>query len=287
MSESDEAFYEKRHEVPNLDALPPIKIKAEELPPFPFTAIVGQPRMKKAILLAMANPSIHTVLLMGNRETGKGTTVNSGASLLPADVPFMEMPLNVSRLQLFGGKAKGVLGEIQKKGLVELASGGYLFVERINLFDDGTIGKIMAHTVKSGYTLLGTANLEDGPFPEVFEHNLDLKVEIYSLEDIEERIEILKRLEGYRRDPKGFYQTYNAREEALALKIERARKIVATIEPSKKTRKHVERLCKKAKRPDRIESLMKAANANAALENRTWTDKDDVDEVVKLVLPEA
>jgi len=54
--------------------------------PFPFLALVGQQEMKLALLLAMINPAIGGVLLIGPRGTGKTTTVRSLADLLP-DVP--------------------------------------------------------------------------------------------------------------------------------------------------------------------------------------------------------
>lgn len=55
---------------------------AETLP-FPFLAIVGQSEMKLALLLALINPSVGGVLLVGPRGTGKTTAVRSLVDLLP------------------------------------------------------------------------------------------------------------------------------------------------------------------------------------------------------------
>ncbi|RME08062.1 MAG: hypothetical protein D6803_02260, partial [Anaerolineae bacterium] len=41
--------------------------------PFPFLALVGQDEMKLALLLAMINPHLGGVLLIGPRGTGKTT----------------------------------------------------------------------------------------------------------------------------------------------------------------------------------------------------------------------
>lgn len=51
--------------------------------PFPFLALVGQDEMKLALLLAMINPHLGGVLLIGPRGTGKTTAVRSLPELLP------------------------------------------------------------------------------------------------------------------------------------------------------------------------------------------------------------
>ena len=50
---------------------------------YPFSAIVGQERMKTALMLNAINPGIGGVLIKGDRGTAKSTSVRSLASLLP------------------------------------------------------------------------------------------------------------------------------------------------------------------------------------------------------------
>jgi magnesium chelatase subunit I len=50
---------------------------------FPFTAIVGQEQMKLALLLNVIDPKIGGVMIMGDRGTGKSTTIRALADLLP------------------------------------------------------------------------------------------------------------------------------------------------------------------------------------------------------------
>jgi magnesium chelatase subunit I len=50
---------------------------------FPFTAIVGQEEMKLALLLNVIDPKVGGVMIMGDRGTGKSTTIRALADLLP------------------------------------------------------------------------------------------------------------------------------------------------------------------------------------------------------------
>lgn len=64
---------------------------------FPFTAIVGQDEMKLALMLNVIDPKIGGVMIMGDRGTGKTTTIRALADLLPeievvADCPFGSHP---------------------------------------------------------------------------------------------------------------------------------------------------------------------------------------------------
>jgi magnesium chelatase subunit D len=66
---------------------------------YPFTAIVGQEKMKTALILNVINPKIGGVLLRGEKGTGKSLTVRALADLLPeievvADCPFNCDPAN-------------------------------------------------------------------------------------------------------------------------------------------------------------------------------------------------
>lgn len=57
--------------------------KESQRPVFPFSAIVGQDEMKLCLLLNVIDPKIGGVMIMGDRGTGKSTTVRSLIDLLP------------------------------------------------------------------------------------------------------------------------------------------------------------------------------------------------------------
>lgn len=61
---------------------------------FPFTAIVGQEEMKLALILNIIDPKIGGVMIMGDRGTGKSTTIRALADLLPEIDVVAEDPFN-------------------------------------------------------------------------------------------------------------------------------------------------------------------------------------------------
>nr|YP_010932309.1 magnesium chelatase subunit of protochlorophyllide reductase [Hormidiella parvula]WKT05971.1 magnesium chelatase subunit of protochlorophyllide reductase [Hormidiella parvula] len=74
-----------------------MKSTENERPVFPFTSIVGQEEMKLALLLNVIDPKIGGVMIMGDRGTGKSTTVRALVDLLPeiqvvANDPFNSDP---------------------------------------------------------------------------------------------------------------------------------------------------------------------------------------------------
>jgi len=64
---------------------------------YPFVAIVGQERMKLALILNVINPTLSGVLIRGEKGTAKSTAVRALAEILPAinvvkDCPFQLFP---------------------------------------------------------------------------------------------------------------------------------------------------------------------------------------------------
>ena len=83
-------------------------LKKFDSPVFPFTAIVGQEEMKLALQLNVIDPKIGGVMIMGDRGTGKSTTIRAIADLLPEIEIVKEDPFNShkSNLELMGNDVK-------------------------------------------------------------------------------------------------------------------------------------------------------------------------------------
>ena len=153
---------------------------------FPFTAVIGQDDMKLALLLNVIDPRIGGVMIMGDRGTGKSTTIRALADLLPeidvvADDPFNRSPQDPDVLQELGGEAPTIaqkkvpmvdlpLGatedrvcgtiDIEKAlsegvkafepGLLAKANRGILYVDEVNLLDDHLVD-VLLDSAASGW----------------------------------------------------------------------------------------------------------------------------------------
>jgi magnesium chelatase subunit I len=91
---------------------------------FPFAAITGQDEMKLALELNIIDPKIGGVMIMGDRGTGKSTTIRALADLLPditiiKDDPFNTDPgLNSEGLDFEESDFKGLDSEgLDSEGL--------------------------------------------------------------------------------------------------------------------------------------------------------------------------
>ncbi|MER3410288.1 MAG: magnesium chelatase ATPase subunit I [Thermoleophilia bacterium] len=142
---------------------------------YPFTAIVDQERLKKALLVNAVNPAVGGVLVKGPAGTGKSTAARGLAELLPeievvADCPFscdpaapcpacsdrrqrgeelpvarrrrriVDLPLNATEDRVAGtvdiARALREGERALQPGLLAEANRGILYVDEINLLDD-------------------------------------------------------------------------------------------------------------------------------------------------------
>lgn len=67
-----------------------------ERPVYPFSAIVGQSEMKLSLILNVIDPKIGGVMIMGDRGTGKTTTIRALVDLLPEIACVSDDPYNSS-----------------------------------------------------------------------------------------------------------------------------------------------------------------------------------------------
>jgi Mg-chelatase subunit ChlI len=156
---------------------------------FPFVALVGQEKMKKAMILNAIYPEIGGVLIRGQKGTGKSVGVRGLAEVLPdievtgckficdpkdvdklcpectarnnagkletftRQVQVVDLPLNITEDRLVGSiDIEKILSEGTKSfepGILAEAHRGILYVDEINLLDDYIVD-ILLDSASSG-----------------------------------------------------------------------------------------------------------------------------------------
>ncbi|MDL2260033.1 ATP-binding protein [Deltaproteobacteria bacterium OttesenSCG-928-K17] len=148
---------------------------------YPFTALVGQDKMKLALILAVINPALGGVLIRGEKGTAKSTAVRALAELLPqqevisecqfhcdpgnrdfwceackvrADYtvavrkrPLVELPIGATEDRLLGSiNLEDAITRGESKfepGLLAEANRGLLYVDEVNLLDDHLVDSLL------------------------------------------------------------------------------------------------------------------------------------------------
>jgi magnesium chelatase subunit I len=148
---------------------------------FPFTAVAGQDELKTCLILTAIDPLIGGLLAMGDRGTGKSTTVRAFAALLPpikaakscpyhcdpADlrsacvdcrsqaaikaetiaVPMVDLPLGATEDRVAGAlDLERALARGEKHfepGLLAKANRGYLYIDEVNLLEDHLVDLLL------------------------------------------------------------------------------------------------------------------------------------------------
>src|SRR5581483_5405840 len=150
-------------------------------PVYPFTALVAQERMKRALILNTVNPRLGGVLIRGEKGTAKSTAVRGLANLLPeltvvADCPYgcdpndhatacescrerHEPPRQRRKVPLValpvGATEDRVVGTLDleraiqegrrrfEPGLLASANRGILYIDEVNLLNDHLVDVLL------------------------------------------------------------------------------------------------------------------------------------------------
>jgi magnesium chelatase subunit D len=140
-------------------------------PLFPFSAIVGQEEMKRALIFNAIDPSIGGLLITGTRGTAKSTAARAIAALLPEievitgdafnnspvagetakttriPTPFVNLPVGATEDRVLGTlDVERVLQSGERHfepGLLARANRGVLYVDEVNLLPDHLVDVLL------------------------------------------------------------------------------------------------------------------------------------------------
>ena len=310
----------------------------------PFTAIVGQEKMKKSLILNAINPHIGGVLIRGEKGTAKSTAVRALAELLPEievvkGCPFNCNPYNehemcdlcyakktngenlkVAKRRMWvidlplGATEDRVVGSIDvekairegikalEPGILAAANRGILYIDEVNLLDDHVADVILDSAAMSinvveregvsvshpsKFILVGTMNPEEGELRPQLLDRFGLQASVESIDDADKRVEIVKLVGSFERDPEEFRARFDGIQKELREKIVRAKQIVNEVEISDDLLKITADTCiKLGVRTHRAEIVIdRTAKTIAAFDGRKKVTFEDIKEAMELALP--
>lgn len=278
---------------------------------YPFTAIVGQEVMKKALLLNAINPAIGGVLIRGQKGTGKSTAVRALTELLPAletgkPMRVVELPINATEDRVVGTldiERAITRGEKHfEPGILAEAHGNILYVDEVNLLDDHIVDVLLdaaamgVNTVEregvsyshpSRFIMVGTMNPEEGDLRPQLLDRFGMVVDVIGEQDPEKRCQVLKNRISYENDPEKFREEWESEQQQEREKIEKARQLLSQVMCTDEifmlackigiamdTDGHRADIC-----------MIKAAVTIAAYDGRTQVSREDLLEAARYVLP--
>ena len=216
---------------------------------YPFTAIVGQEKLKKALILNLINEKIGGVLIDGERGAAKSTIVRSLDNI--TNKKIVNMPINISEDKLIGSIniEKTILSGTPnfEEGLLYKVNKNILYIDEVNLLSDNIVDILLdvsasknnlveregiSYNHESDFILIGTMNRENGEIRSEFLDRFSLYVYVESCKEPLERVEILKRINRFDNNKKEFISTYLKEEKEVINHIEHAKELVNNIQIS-------------------------------------------------------
>jgi magnesium chelatase subunit D len=271
---------------------------------FPFTAIVGQARLKTALLLISIDPAIGGLLLSGPRGSAKSTLVRSLASLNQSQ-PFVTIPLGASEEMVTGSlDLDQALSESQlafKPGLLAKANEGILYVDEVNLLADHLVDLLLdaaasgtnlierdgiSHQHDALFSLVGTMNPDEGELRPQLLDRFGLMANVDIQFSIEQRQLVVKQRLEFDRNPEKFIHHQQVALSELSTQLNWATENLASIAVSEAISRQIALKCADAQvegfRADI--TMHRASRAHAALHQRLEVLECDLEAIEDLVL---
>jgi hypothetical protein len=250
-------------------------------PLYPFPAMIGMEKAKRAIILNAINPSVGGTVIWGREGNGKFLLLMSFAELLsPIE---KELIGREDEHKNWNDEERYLTGRIHYgREMAGYLTDTYLQCAAISLphiqrRHDTTVGELPP-------LLLGSLKEEDEQAYHLISE-YTLQVEVNSPGTVEERLEIMHRNSDFRKDPGGFRERYEKMSEEIRSNIRAARDRLTSVTISTRVLALIARMTILDKQSLRLDVLMEQlARTNAAFEGRNEVDSTDVMEAADLAL---
>ncbi|WP_291579992.1 magnesium chelatase subunit D family protein [Clostridium sp. UBA6640] len=272
---------------------------------YPFTAVIGQEKIKKALILNIINPCIGGVLISGEKGTAKSTLVRGLAEIIN-NMKVIDLPLNITEDRLLGtiDIEKAISEGIRKPdmGILKEADGNILYVDEVNLLSEHIVKCLLevsasginhveregiSFTHPSRFVLVGTMNPEEGQLRPQFLDRFGLYVEANGSDDLFERKEIIRRRLEYEKNPIEYIDKFENQSKELMNKIINGIEVLNKVQVSDSVMYLSAEISKEANcAGNRAELvIIEAAKAIAAFDNRKNININDIKEAAEFALP--
>ncbi|MTW84369.1 AAA domain-containing protein [Virgibacillus dakarensis] len=211
---------------------------------YPFTAIVGQTKMKQALILNGINPKLGGVLIQGEKGTAKSTAVRALADVLTG-TKVVNLPVSATEDRLVGTlNMEHMLKTGEKKlepGILANADGNILYVDEVNLLEDHLVDVLLdaaamginrieregiSYEHPARFVLVGTMNPEEGELRPQLLDRFGLCVDVESEKDTEQRMEVIRRRLEFENDQERWLLAYEDEQRALMEQISQAKALL-------------------------------------------------------------
>jgi magnesium chelatase subunit I len=219
--------------------------------------------------------------------------------------PVIDLPLGVTEDRVVGAldiERALVRGEKAfQPGLLARANRGYLYIDEVNLLEDHIVD-LLLDVAQSGenlvereglsirhparFVLVGSGNPEEGELRPQLLDRFGLSVEVRSPQDVDTRVEVIRRRDAYDTDFDGFMQVWRAADAGLRDAILAARTRLGDVAAPDDALRDCAALCI-ALGSDGLRgelTLLRAARALAALQGSPEITRAHVREVAPMAL---
>lgn len=226
-------------------------------------------------------------------------------TLVEKPTPVVDLPLGATEDRVLGAlDLEKALTQGEKSfepGLLAKANRGYLYIDEVNLLEDYLVD-LLLDVAQSGvnvvereglsirhaarFVLVGSGNPEEGELRPQLLDRFGLSVDVESPDDIDQRVEAIKRRDAYDRDPAGFLDRWHDAEMLLRTRITTAQDAVADVAAPDDILRDCAALCL-ALGADGLRgelTLLRAARALAAFEPAPEITRDHLHAVAALAL---